>query len=197
MIIFSLSVGILYIYINIHIYIYIYIYIHILIRSALSHVNYFVCFFIYYMCDGSIASIASPIISLVTGKNEYEITALMKKASITFKQKICNNNNKTQYTVFLICNLNQVSMLRENAMYTIYLYLCPPLPLSKYIQWRAVNRGGAVRGCGRMLQPLPPFRTASDLCEILLENFPKYRSVGQSRFTKHVTVVNTCESDHF
>ena len=51
-------------------------------------VNCFVCFFIYYMCNGSIASIASPIISLVTGKNEYEINALMKKASIIFKQKI-------------------------------------------------------------------------------------------------------------
>ena len=45
-------------------------------------------FVIYYMCDGSIASIASPIISLVTGKNEYEINALMKKVSIIFKQKI-------------------------------------------------------------------------------------------------------------
>ena len=40
------------------------------------------------MCDGSIASIASPIISLVTGKNEYEINALIKKASIIFEQKI-------------------------------------------------------------------------------------------------------------
>ena len=45
--------------------------------KCVSHVNCFVCFFIYYMCDGSIASIASPIISLVTGKNEYEINALM------------------------------------------------------------------------------------------------------------------------
>ena len=67
-----------------------YIYVHIFIRSALSHVNVncFVCFFIYYMCDGSIGSIASPIISLVTGKNEYESNALMKKALIIFKQKI-------------------------------------------------------------------------------------------------------------
>ena len=29
------------------------------------------------------------------------------------------------------------------------------------------------------------------------ENFPKYRSVGQSRFTQQAIVVNTCESDHF
>ena len=77
MIIFSLSVGI--IDTQIH---------HILIRSALSQVNCFVCFFIYYMWDGSIASIASPIISLVTGKNEYEINALVKKGSVIFKQKI-------------------------------------------------------------------------------------------------------------
>ena len=51
MIIFSLSVPI--VDTQMHIYIYIYIYIYI---------NCFVCFFIYYMCDGSIASIASPII---------------------------------------------------------------------------------------------------------------------------------------
>ena len=44
-------------------------------------------FVIYYMCDGSIASIVSTTISLLTGKNEYEINALMKKASIIFKQK--------------------------------------------------------------------------------------------------------------
>ena len=41
------------------------------------------------------------------------------------------------------------------------------------------------------------FRTVSDLCEILLENFSKYGSVGQSRFTQQAIVVNTCESDHF
>ena len=63
-------------------------YIHILIRSALSLVNCFICFFIYYMCDGSINSIASPIISLVTGKNVCETNALMKKASIIFRTKI-------------------------------------------------------------------------------------------------------------
>ena len=68
MIIFSLSVG--------------------FIDTQTQHVNCFVCFFVYYMCDGSIASIASPIISLVTAKNEYEINALLKKASIIFKQKI-------------------------------------------------------------------------------------------------------------
>ena len=51
-------------------------------------VNCFVCFFIYYMCDSSIVSIASPLISLVTRKNEHEINALMKKASIIFKQTI-------------------------------------------------------------------------------------------------------------
>ena len=59
-----------------------------LIRKCIYNVNSFVCFFIYYMRDGSIASIASRIISLVTGKNEYEINTLMKKASIIFKQKI-------------------------------------------------------------------------------------------------------------
>ena len=74
MIIFSLSVGI--IDTQMH------------IRSALPHVNCFVCFFIYYMCDGLIASIASSIISLVTGKNQYENNALMKKAAVIFKQKI-------------------------------------------------------------------------------------------------------------
>ena len=95
---------------------------------CIYNVNCFVCFFIYYMCDGSIASIASPIISLVTGKNEYEINA----------------------------------------------------------------RG--VEGC---LHPLPLFRTVSYLCKILLENFPKYRSVSQSRFTQQAVVVSTCESDHF
>ena len=39
------------------------------------------CFSIYYTRDGSVASISSVIISLVTGKNKYEIYALMKKAS--------------------------------------------------------------------------------------------------------------------
>ena len=74
-----------------------------------------------------------------------------------------------------------------------------PFILSKYIQWRAVKGGGGggCKGCGRMLHLLPLFRTVSGLCEILLENFPKYRSVGQSRFTQQAIVVNTCESDHF
>ena len=74
-----------------------------------------------------------------------------------------------------------------------------PLPLSKYIQWCAVKqgRGGGCEGSGRMLHPLPLFRTVSDLCEILLENFTKYRSVGQSRFTQQAIVVNSCESDDF
>ena len=61
------------------------------ISQQFSYVNFsicFVCFFIYYMCDGSIASNTSSIISLVTGKNEYKINATMKKASIIFKQKI-------------------------------------------------------------------------------------------------------------
>ena len=72
----------------IYIYIYIYIYVFTFLYEVHFHINCFVCFFIYYICDGSMASIASPIISLVTGKNEYEINALRKKASITFKQKI-------------------------------------------------------------------------------------------------------------
>ena len=103
---------------------------------------------------------------------------------------------------FFDIQLNKISVLRENAIYTIYLYLCPPLPRSKYIQWRAVKwrrkgRGRECEGCGRMLHPLPLFRTVSDLCEILLESFPKYRSVGQLRFTQQAIIVNTCESDHF
>ena len=107
-------------------YIYIYIYINIYIFTFLYEVHTFhtltvlSAFVVYYMCDGSIASIASPIISLVTGKSEYEINAL---------------------------------------------YLCPPLPLSKYIQWRTMKRGeGGCEECGRILHPLPLFRTVSNLC---------------------------------
>ena len=40
------------------------------------------------MCDGSVASIASVIISLVMRKTKREISALMKKASILFEQKM-------------------------------------------------------------------------------------------------------------
>ena len=41
------------------------------------------------------------IISLVTGKNKYEINALMKKAlTIIFEHKLQNNNNKMQFTLF-------------------------------------------------------------------------------------------------
>ena len=47
-----------------------------------------------------------------------------------------------------------------------------------------------------MLHPLPLFRTISDVCKILLENFPQYRSGGQSRFTQQAIVANTCESDY-
>ena len=77
----------------------------------------------------------------------------MKKTSIIFKQKIYINNNKTQNTVFLDMQLKSgFSVERECYIYTIYLYLCPPVPLSKYIQWRAMKRGGrggtrAVEGC--------------------------------------------------
>ena len=73
---------------------------------------------------------------------------------------------------------------RECYIYNISISL-PPLSLSKYI-------GGCER-CGRTLHPLPLFRTVSDLCEILLENFPKYRSVGQLRFTQQtIAIVKTC-----
>ena len=49
----------------------------------------------------------------------------------------------------------------------------------------------------RMSHPLPLFRTVSDLCKIFLENFPRYRSGGQSRFPQRAIILNTCESDHF
>ena len=46
-----------------------------------SHSETFFCFSIYFMRDSSLAFIASVIISLVQGKNKYEINTLMKKAS--------------------------------------------------------------------------------------------------------------------
>ena len=48
----------------VNIYIYIYI--------STLHVNYFVCFPIYYMSDGSVACISLVITSLVTGRNKYD-----------------------------------------------------------------------------------------------------------------------------
>ena len=106
-------------------------------------------FVIYYMCDGSIASIASPIISLVTRKNEYEINAL---------------------------------------------YLCPPLPLSKYIEWRAVKRVGggvarSVEGCYTPFHFSEPYQIYAKYCWKI---FPKYRSVGRLRFPQQAIVINIC-----
>ena len=63
-------------------------------------------------------------------------------------------------------------------LYIQYIYVSAPLFLSVYIEWRAVKGGEEV------LHPLPLLGTASDLFEILLENFSNYRSVGQSRFTQ-------------
>ena len=80
-------------------------------------------------------------------------------------------------------------MLRENAIYTIYLYLCPPFPLSKYIQWRAVKRGGGgggaeeVRGVWKDL-PLP-------------STFQHRIRFMRNIVTQQAIVVNTCESDRF
>ena len=42
--------------------------------SALLHVNCFVCFSIYFMRDGLVTSIASVIIPLVPGRNNYKLT---------------------------------------------------------------------------------------------------------------------------
>ena len=80
MIIFSFSVGIIY---YIYIYIFTFLYeVHFHTLTVLSAFSFTTCVMVQKPL------IASPIISLVTGKNEYEITALMKKASIIFKQKI-------------------------------------------------------------------------------------------------------------
>ena len=148
------------------------------------------------MCDGSVASIASPIISLVTGKNEYEINALIKKASVIFKQKIYNNS-KMQYTLFFICNENPVSVLRENAIHTIYLYLCPSLPLSKYIQWRSVKREWGARGVEGCYTPFhfsEPYQIYAKYCWKIFPN--TVLSVNRDPPNKQLKVI-TCESDHF
>ena len=55
----------------IYLYIYIYIYIFTFLYKVHFHkLTVLFNFVIYYICDGSIASIASHIISLVTRKNE-------------------------------------------------------------------------------------------------------------------------------
>ena len=44
--------------------------------------------FHYCMFDGSVACLASVLISLATRKSKYEINALMKKASIILEQEM-------------------------------------------------------------------------------------------------------------
>ena len=122
----------------------------------------------------------------MTGKNEYEINALMKKALIIFKQKI-HKTTKTKRSTLCFWYPTKIRFqCWERMLYIQYIYISVPLSL----KWRAVTGGrGGCEGCGRMLHPLPHFRTVSDLCEILLENFPNYRSVGQSKFTEQAFVV--------
>ena len=73
-------------------------------------------------------------------------------------------------------------------LYIQYIYIFLPLSLSTYIQWCAVKGGRMWKGVEGCYKPSPFLRTVSGLCKILSENFPNYRSVGQSRFTQQVVV---------
>ena len=84
------------------------------------------------------------------------------------------------------------SIERKCYIYNISITLSP-LSLSAYIQWRAVKELGVRCGeCGKMLNPLPLFRTVSDLCKIFSEKFPNCRSFVQSRFTQQAVVIYSC-----
>ena len=64
----------------------------------------------------------------------------------------------------------------------LYLNIYSGLP------WKAVGGGGCV-GYGGMLYPLWYLRPVSDLFEILLGNFPNYRSVDQPRFIQQAVPI--------
>ena len=71
--------------------------------------------------------------------------------------------------------------------------LCLYLHIYSGVPWKREGRGGVRCGeCGKMLQPLPLFRTLSDLCKMFSEKFPNCRSFGQSRFTQQAVVIYSC-----
>ena len=102
-----------------------------------------------------------------------------------FEHKILiNNNSKTQFTLFINMQLKSgFSVERKCYVYNISVSVSPFLSPSTYIQWRAV------RGEDGSMSNLQLLRTLLDLSKILSENFPNYRSVGQSRFTQQAVVV--------
>ena len=97
------------------------------------------------MCDGLVACVASVIISLVTGKNKYEINALRKKASYNH---LCTEDVKQkQNTVHSVFNtkLKLGFNIEKKMLYLQYIYIFLLLYLTTSIQLHAVRWG--VKGC--------------------------------------------------
>ena len=82
-----------------------------------------------------------------------------------------------------------IQYINNSVLLCLYLHIYSGVPWK-----RGAGGGGEVRcgECGKMLHPLPVFRTVSDLCKIFSEKFPNCRSFGQSRFTQQAVVIYSC-----
>ena len=84
-----------------------------------------------------------------------------------------------------------------DAIYAIYLYLCRPLPLSKYLQWGAVKRGKGVRRVWKDVAPPSTFQSRIRSMQNIVGKFSQIPFCRSIKIHPQATVVNTCESDHF
>ena len=77
-------------------------------------------------------------------------------------------------------------MLRKNAIYTMYQYLCPPLSIYIYTVACREGEGGGGWGLGDVERCYTPFHFSEPYqiyAKIFSEKFPNCHSFGQSRLT--------------
>ena len=86
------------------------------------------------------------------------------KATIT-------KRNTLFFLVFFDMQLKLGFSVEKKMLYMQCINISVPISLSTYIQWRVIKGAGGVRcgGCGKMLHPVPLFRTVSYLCKNIFE----------------------------